>query len=165
MNIECQRRTRNVCTLLLLLAPFELLENLYFYTLNVILNIQLLFVDIIVCFVSNMFNKWPITDTCLLSLLLQHGVEKHLLRYSFRDQHLIPDEILWRRKEAFSDGVMSVKKSWYVCLQEHLEDMVRERYLAGRVNSLLFYLFVTVPCTNNQIRKQRNFMAFFIPIF
>lgn len=56
----------------------------------------------------------------------KHGVEKHLLRDSFRDLDLIPDEILWRRKEAFSDGMMSVKKSWYVCLQEHLEAMVND---------------------------------------
>lgn len=60
-----------------------------------------------------------------LPCLKQHGVEKHLLRDSFKDLNLIPDEILWRRKEAFSDGMMSVKKSWYVCLQEHLESMVR----------------------------------------
>uniref|UniRef100_A0A1A8Q497 Asparagine synthetase [glutamine-hydrolyzing] n=1 Tax=Nothobranchius rachovii TaxID=451742 RepID=A0A1A8Q497_9TELE len=54
------------------------------------------------------------------------GVEKHLLRDSFKGLNLIPDEILWRRKEAFSDGVMSVKKSWYTCLQEHLESMVND---------------------------------------
>ncbi|KAK5855497.1 hypothetical protein PBY51_005595 [Eleginops maclovinus] len=56
----------------------------------------------------------------------KHGVEKHLLRDSFRDLNLIPDEILWRRKEAFSDGMMSVKKSWYIHLQEHLESMVND---------------------------------------
>lgn len=56
----------------------------------------------------------------------KHGVEKHLLRDTFKDLNLIPDEILWRRKEAFSDGMMSVKKSWYVCLQEHLESMVND---------------------------------------
>ncbi|KAM8841200.1 asparagine synthetase [glutamine-hydrolyzing] isoform 1-T2 [Spinachia spinachia] len=54
----------------------------------------------------------------------RYGVEKHLLRDSFKGLNLIPDEILWRRKEAFSDGIMSVKKSWYVCLQEHMESMV-----------------------------------------
>uniref|UniRef100_A0A1A7W7L2 Asparagine synthetase [glutamine-hydrolyzing] n=1 Tax=Iconisemion striatum TaxID=60296 RepID=A0A1A7W7L2_9TELE len=54
------------------------------------------------------------------------GVEKHLLRDSFKGLNLIPDEILWRRKEAFSDGVMSTKKSWYTCLQEHLESMVND---------------------------------------
>lgn len=56
----------------------------------------------------------------------KNGVEKHLLRDSFKGLNLIPDEILWRRKEAFSDGVMSVKKSWYTCLQEHLESMVND---------------------------------------
>ncbi|XP_047238820.1 asparagine synthetase [glutamine-hydrolyzing] isoform X2 [Girardinichthys multiradiatus] len=54
------------------------------------------------------------------------GVEKHLLRDSFKGQNLIPDEILWRRKEAFSDGVMSEKKSWYTCLQEHLYSLVND---------------------------------------
>ncbi|XP_054461381.1 asparagine synthetase [glutamine-hydrolyzing] [Anoplopoma fimbria] len=56
----------------------------------------------------------------------KHGVEKHLLRDSFKDLNLIPDEILWRRKEAFSDGMMSMEKSWYICLQEHLESMVND---------------------------------------
>ncbi|KAM9340512.1 asparagine synthetase [glutamine-hydrolyzing] isoform 1-T2 [Symphorus nematophorus] len=56
----------------------------------------------------------------------KNGVEKHLLRDSFKGLNLIPDEILWRRKEAFSDGVMSVKKSWYTCLQEHLDSMVND---------------------------------------
>lgn len=51
-------------------------------------------------------------------------MEKHLLRESFKGLDLIPDEILWRRKEAFSDGLTSVKKSWYTYLQEHLESMV-----------------------------------------
>lgn len=57
-------------------------------------------------------------------VLRQHGVEKHLLRDAFKGLDLIPEEILWRRKEAFSDGVMSLKKSWHRCLQEHLESMV-----------------------------------------
>lgn len=56
----------------------------------------------------------------------KHGVEKHLLRESFKGLSLIPDEILWRCKEAFSDGVTSIKKSWYMCLQEHLESMVND---------------------------------------
>ncbi|TDH04479.1 hypothetical protein EPR50_G00153010 [Perca flavescens] len=56
----------------------------------------------------------------------KHGVEKHLLRDSFKDLNLIPDEILWRRKEAFSDGMTSVKKSWYISLQEHLQSMVND---------------------------------------
>uniref|UniRef100_A0A8C2HGI7 Asparagine synthetase [glutamine-hydrolyzing] n=1 Tax=Cyprinus carpio TaxID=7962 RepID=A0A8C2HGI7_CYPCA len=52
------------------------------------------------------------------------GVEKHLLREAFKGLNLIPDEILWRRKEAFSDGMTSMKKSWYASLQEHIESEV-----------------------------------------
>ncbi len=62
--------------------------------------------------------------TGLYVVCKQHGVEKHLLRESFKGLNLIPDEILWRRKEAFSDGMTSVKKSWYMCLQDHLESVV-----------------------------------------
>ncbi|XP_076851474.1 asparagine synthetase [glutamine-hydrolyzing] [Brachyhypopomus gauderio] len=57
------------------------------------------------------------------------GVEKHLLRDAFRGQNLIPDEILWRRKEAFSDGLTSTKKSWYTSLQEHIESQVNDSQL------------------------------------
>ncbi|XP_061122973.1 asparagine synthetase [glutamine-hydrolyzing] [Syngnathus typhle] len=61
----------------------------------------------------------------------RHGMEKYLLRDSFRGVKLIPDEILWRRKEAFSDGVMSVKKSWYIFLEECLESMVSDGEMAN----------------------------------
>ncbi|XP_059411321.1 asparagine synthetase [glutamine-hydrolyzing]-like [Carassius carassius] len=57
------------------------------------------------------------------------GVEKHLLRESFKGLDLIPDEILWRRKEAFSDGMTSMKKSWYASLQEHIETEVNDSQL------------------------------------
>lgn len=51
------------------------------------------------------------------------GVEKWLLREAFRGTGLLPDEILFRTKEAFSDGVSSVEKSWYKILQDHLESV------------------------------------------
>ncbi|XP_028316629.1 asparagine synthetase [glutamine-hydrolyzing] isoform X2 [Gouania willdenowi] len=56
----------------------------------------------------------------------KNGVEKHLLRDAFKGLNLIPDEILWRRKEAFSDGLTSLKKSWYTSLQEHMESVVND---------------------------------------
>ncbi|CAK1555100.1 unnamed protein product [Leptosia nina] len=46
------------------------------------------------------------------------GVEKHLLRSSFSKSGLLPDSILWRHKEAFSDGVASVKKSLFTTISE-----------------------------------------------
>jgi len=48
----------------------------------------------------------------------QGGVEKHLLRSAFDSTDLLPKSILWRHKEAFSDGVASAKKSLFQVIQE-----------------------------------------------
>ena len=44
-------------------------------------------------------------------------IEKYLLRRAF-DNGTLPSEVLWRKKEAFSDGVSSLEKSWYQIIQE-----------------------------------------------
>jgi asparagine synthase (glutamine-hydrolysing) len=46
-------------------------------------------------------------------------MEKFWLRQAFNGLNLLPDEILWRKKEAFSDGVSSEERSWYNILQEY----------------------------------------------
>jgi asparagine synthase (glutamine-hydrolysing) len=53
-----------------------------------------------------------------------NGIEKHLLRSAFSGTDLLPDKILWRPKEAFSDGVSSKERSWYCLLQEDVKDKV-----------------------------------------
>ncbi|KAM5158327.1 asparagine synthetase [glutamine-hydrolyzing] [Mantella aurantiaca] len=54
----------------------------------------------------------------------KNGIEKYLLREAFEDSDLIPKDILWRPKEAFSDGLTSIKKSWFSILQDHIEHQV-----------------------------------------
>ena len=34
-----------------------------------------------------------------------HSMGKYLIRKAFADDHILPDEILWRQKAAFSDAV------------------------------------------------------------
>ena len=48
------------------------------------------------------------------------GCEKFLIRTAFDKSNLLPNEVLWRTKEAFSDGVSSNKKAWYQVIQDHL---------------------------------------------
>ena len=48
------------------------------------------------------------------------NIEKFLLRNSFSKDKILPDEILWRKKEAFSDGVSSQGRSLYTILQEKI---------------------------------------------
>ncbi|EFN79560.1 asparagine synthetase [glutamine-hydrolyzing] [Harpegnathos saltator] len=59
----------------------------------------------------------------------QDGVEKHLLRSAFDGTDLLPANILWRHKEAFSDGVASIKKSLFQIIQEIIEDRVQDKDL------------------------------------
>ncbi|XP_073532577.1 asparagine synthetase [glutamine-hydrolyzing]-like [Phyllobates terribilis] len=58
----------------------------------------------------------------------KNGVEKYLLREAFESSDLIPKDILWRPKEAFSDGLSSTK-SWISILQEHIEQQVDDTML------------------------------------
>lgn len=46
--------------------------------------------------------------------------EKWILREAFANTPLLPLEVLWRRKEAFSDGVSGQEKSWYQEVQERV---------------------------------------------
>ena len=50
--------------------------------------------------------------------------EKYFIRKSIElyDSNLLPKEILWRKKEAFSDGVSSQNKSWFEIIQDYVEE-------------------------------------------
>jgi asparagine synthase (glutamine-hydrolysing) len=52
----------------------------------------------------------------------QGKIEKHILRGIIQkyNPELLPMDILYRRKEAFSDGVSSFHKSWYEIIQENV---------------------------------------------
>ena len=49
--------------------------------------------------------------------------EKYLIRNAFNTiaPDLLPNEILFRKKEAFSDGVSSLNHSWYQIIQERIQ--------------------------------------------
>jgi len=51
-------------------------------------------------------------------------MEKDLLRKSFINENIIPEEVLLRKKEAFSDGVSSHKKSWFEYIQDYVDTQV-----------------------------------------
>jgi asparagine synthase (glutamine-hydrolysing) len=57
----------------------------------------------------------------------QKRIEKYVLRKAFESKDnnpFLPDEVLWRRKEGFSDGVSGLEKSWYQEIQERVEPLV-----------------------------------------
>lgn len=62
-------------------------------------------------------------------MIPRDGVEKYMLRKAFDGLELIPHEILWRRKEAFSDGVSTVERSWQTVISEHVKTHVSQEQL------------------------------------
>lgn len=54
------------------------------------------------------------------------GIEKYLIRKAFENDNLLPKEVLWRVKEAFSDGISSLKKPWHQTLGEMANKMISD---------------------------------------
>jgi asparagine synthase (glutamine-hydrolysing) len=55
-------------------------------------------------------------------------IEKYLLRKAFQGDGLIPDDVLWRRKEAFSDGVSCADggRTWVQMIKEYSDSVVTD---------------------------------------
>ena len=53
--------------------------------------------------------------------------EKYLLRKAFDNMDLLPKSVLWRTKEAFSDGVSKQTRSWFEIIQEYAQQQVNEK--------------------------------------
>lgn len=58
------------------------------------------------------------------------GMEKWWLREAFNRDELLPADVLWRKKSAFSDS-MTTEKSWYQILQDWAETQVTDAQLAS----------------------------------
>jgi asparagine synthase (glutamine-hydrolysing) len=55
-------------------------------------------------------------------------MEKYLLRQAFQGSGLLPDDVLWRRKEAFSDGVSSADggRTWVQMIKEYSDRVISD---------------------------------------
>ena len=80
----------------------------------------------------------PFADKAFLSYVMRipshlkrftdEKMEKYMLRKAFQNEGLLPDNVLWRRKEAFSDGVSSADggRTWVQMIKEHSNRMVSD---------------------------------------
>ena len=85
------------------------------------------------------------------------GIEKWWLRKAFDGTDLLPNEVLYRTKEAFSDGVSSKEKSWFQIIQEYVESLVSDKDLENAAN---IYPHCT-PQTKEAFYYRRVFCEFF----
>lgn len=64
-------------------------------------------------------------------------MEKYLIREAFNDGTYLPKEILFRKKEAFSDGVSSIKRSWYEIIDEKVVKAFQDQEITDNWEELL----------------------------
>ena len=67
-------------------------------------------------------------------------VEKYILRQAFNDGVTLPPEVLWRTKEAFSDGVSSLSKSWSTIIKEKVDPIISTEDM---LNNSIQYPYLT----------------------
>ncbi len=66
--------------------------------------------------------------TCLRQPIKGHRPEKWLLRKAFEGTNLLPEPVLWRKKEAFSDGVSGKTKAWYEEIADRVPSIESQEY-------------------------------------
>ena len=85
--------------------------------------------------------------------MARDGCEKYLLRKAFDGRGIIPDKVLWRPKEAFSDGVSSTKKSWYQIVLDHFDAKYSDQDLENAKTQFLF----NTPYTKESLHYRLKF--------
>jgi len=84
-------------------------------------------------------------------------IEKYILRKAFEKDNLLPEEILWRNKCAFSDGVSSENNSWHNIIKKHFDTIVSDDELSQACNQ---YKHCT-PLTKESYYYRKIFNKFF----
>ncbi|NBT47262.1 MAG: asparagine synthase (glutamine-hydrolyzing) [Actinobacteria bacterium] len=67
---------------------------------------------------KNVVATWCAIDTSFRRPIQGVSMEKQILREAFESDSYLPVDVLWRKKEAFSDGVSSTADSWYLRCSE-----------------------------------------------
>jgi asparagine synthase (glutamine-hydrolysing) len=81
-------------------------------------------------------------------------IEKYLLRQAFQENEpkLLPNEILWRNKEAFSDGVSGKSGSWFEYIQYKVNNVELDDVSSYKINP---------PKTKEQMYYRSIFESFY----
>jgi asparagine synthase (glutamine-hydrolysing) len=87
--------------------------------------------------------------------------EKYLLRRAFSGTDLLPDSVLWRAKEAFSDGVSSNKKSWFSILQNHIQEKIFKTEGNKMLYSQKIFYTLNEPKTLEQLHYRMIFESYY----
>jgi asparagine synthase (glutamine-hydrolysing) len=88
--------------------------------------------------------RFPFLDYNFVKTYLSHNaslrrpvnkLEKFLLRTSFYKSSVLPNDVLFRSKTAFSDGVSSYNRSWHTIITEKINELITDEYYETHKNN------------------------------
>jgi asparagine synthase (glutamine-hydrolysing) len=88
-----------------------------------------------------------------------NNIEKSLLRDSFKNTDYLPLDVIERSKEAFSDGVSTMKRSWFSILRENIDKMYTQEEFLEKSEKYLR----NKPPTKEALYYRETFVKFFGP--
>ena len=112
--------------------------------------------EVRVPFLDKSLTKFVLITNPELRKPSKNIIEKKLLRDSFQDNYL-PEEILYRRKEAFSDAVSSKEVSWYQTLCKHIDNVITDEEMKEAKNKYLH----NTPRTKEALYYRKIFNEFY----
>jgi asparagine synthase (glutamine-hydrolysing) len=84
-------------------------------------------------FADKYFMSFIMSLPAELKMFNDTKIEKYLLRKAFQNENLIPDSVLNRRKNGFSDAVSQKSRSWSEIIKEYVDKLVTdEEYLNNK---------------------------------
>lgn len=92
-----------------------------------------------------------------LKMYSSKKIEKFLLRKSFEKDNYLPSEILWRKKEAFSDGCSSQEHSWNTVIKNHVDKIITD---SDFMTSIKLYTH-NIPKTKEDLYYRRIFDTYY----
>jgi len=87
-------------------------------------------------FLDKAFVDYYMTIPAKLKMFSDARPEKYLLRKAFDNSKLLPSEVLWRHKCAFSDGISSVKASWHKILKQFIDSIITDNEFNSAINRM-----------------------------
>jgi asparagine synthase (glutamine-hydrolysing) len=111
-------------------------------------------------FADKKFLQYVMSIPPKYKMFSDERIEKYIFRKAF--DGLLPDDILWRRKEAFSDGVSGHERSWFQIIREHIDKNVKnEEY--NKYNEITEYTSIHNSPYDKESYYYRNIFEFFFP--
>ena len=142
----------------------RLLEDIYMYDgLRVDRSMATHGLEVRIPLLDAQLTKTYLSIDPTLRMPKTYGIEKYLLRKAFEEDAIIPSEVLWRKKEAFSDGVSQQTKSWFEIIQDKIDTIISDEEFANFIDNVnsLTWSSNCKPDTKEKYYYYKRFVEYF----